>query len=119
MTKLAAVALAEWLGINYGDAGIKVSCVCPQAVRTAMLELAMAEPIGAAALRAGGILEPEEVAESVLAGIREETFLILPHPRVAKSLAYKASDPEGWLARMRAFVGDARSRNQTSEIEPT
>ena len=119
VTKHAAVALAEWLAINYGDAGIKVSCICPQAVRTAMLDLALAEPIGAAALRAGGILEPEEVAESVVAGIRDETFLILPHPRVAQSLAYKASDPEGWLARMRAFVGDARSKNQTSEIGAT
>jgi NAD(P)-dependent dehydrogenase (short-subunit alcohol dehydrogenase family) len=119
VTKHAAVALAEWLAINYGDAGIKVSCLCPQAVKTAMLDLALAEPIGAAALLAGGILAPEEVAETVVAGIRDETFLILPHPRVAHHLAHKASDPEGWLRRMRAFVRDARSDDQTSEIGAT
>src|ERR1700757_3723246 len=99
VTKHAAVALAEWLAINYGDAGIKVSCLCPQAVRTAMLDLALEEPAGAAALRAGGILAPEEVAESVVAGIRDEVFLILPHPQVARSLAHKGSDPEDWLGR--------------------
>jgi NAD(P)-dependent dehydrogenase (short-subunit alcohol dehydrogenase family) len=116
VTKHAAVALAEWLAINYGDAGIKVSCLCPQAVRTAMLDLALAEPIGAAALRAGGILAPEEVADSVVAGIRDEVFLILPHPQVAKSLAYKASDPDSWLRRMRSFVREARRSSETSEI---
>ena len=119
VTKHAAVALAEWLAINYGDAGVKVSCLCPQAVKTAMLDAALEEPVGAAALRAGGILAPEEVAESVVAGIRDERFLILPHPRVAQSMAYKASDPEGWLGRMRSFVREARSDNQTSDIGAT
>jgi NAD(P)-dependent dehydrogenase (short-subunit alcohol dehydrogenase family) len=119
VTKHAAVALAEWLAINYGDAGIKVSCLCPQAVQTEMLDLALEEPIGAAALRAGGILAPEDVAESVVAGIRDERFLILPHPQVAQNLAHKASDPEGWLSRMRSFVRKARSEHQTSEIGTT
>jgi len=109
VTKHAAVALAEWLAINYGDAGVKVSCLCPQAVQTAMLDAALEEPIGAIALRAGGILSPEEVAESVVAGIREERFLILPHPQVAQNMAYRASDTEGWLHRMRSFVREARS----------
>ena len=116
VTKHAAVALAEWLAINYGDAGIKVSCLCPQAVQTAMLDAALEEPAGAAALRAGGILAPEEVAESAVAGIRDERFLILPHPQVAQSMAYKASDPEGWLRRMRRFVREAQSDNQRREI---
>jgi NAD(P)-dependent dehydrogenase (short-subunit alcohol dehydrogenase family) len=114
VTKHAAVALAEWLAINYGDAGIKVSCLCPQAVKTAMLDLALEEPIGAAALRAGGILAPEEVAESVVAGIRDEVFLILPHSQVARSLAHKGSDPEDWLGRMRSFVRDARRDSHTT-----
>ena len=113
VTKHAAVALAEWLVINYGDAGVKVSCLCPQAVQTAMLDVALEDPIGAAALLAGGILSPEDVAESVVAGIREERFLFLPHPNVAKSMAYKASDPDGWLRRMRSLVREARSENQS------
>ena len=55
----------------------------------------------------------------MVAGIRDERFLILPHPRVAQSLAYKGSDPEGWLGRMRSFVREARSETQTSDIGAT
>jgi NAD(P)-dependent dehydrogenase (short-subunit alcohol dehydrogenase family) len=108
VTKHAAVAVAEWLAVTYGDAGVKVSCVCPQAVQTPMLDLAMEEPAGAAALRAGGILDPEDVAGAVVAGIREERFLILPHEQVAKFMAVKATDPERWLAGMRRIVRQAR-----------
>lgn len=108
VTKHAAVSLAEWLAITYGDAGVKVSCICPQAVRTPMLDLAMEEPAGAAALAAGGFLEPEDVAAAVVAGIRDERFLILPHEEVARHMALKASDPERWLAGMRRIVRQAR-----------
>jgi NAD(P)-dependent dehydrogenase (short-subunit alcohol dehydrogenase family) len=106
-TKSAAVAVAEWLAVVYGDKGVKVSCICPQAVRTPMLDLAMEEPAGAAALRAGGLLDPEDVAEAVVAAIHEERFLILPHPEVARFMAVKATDPERWLAGMRRIVRDA------------
>lgn len=107
-TKSAAVAVAEWLAVNYGDAGVKVSCICPQAVRTPMLDLAMEEPAGAAALRAGGLIDPEDVAAAVVAGIRDERFLILPHEEVARFMAVKATDPERWLAGMRRIVRQAR-----------
>jgi NAD(P)-dependent dehydrogenase (short-subunit alcohol dehydrogenase family) len=106
-TKSAAVAVAEWLAIRYGDAGVKVSCICPQAVRTPMLDLAMEEPAGAAALTAGGLLDPEDVAAAVVAGIREERFLILPHEEVARFMAVKGTDPERWLAGMRRIVRQA------------
>jgi len=109
VTKHGAVALAEWLAINYADAGIKFSCICPQGVRTPMLDMAMEEPAGAAALAAGGFLEPEDVAEAVVAGMREERFLILPHEEVAQHLALKGSDPERWLAGMRKIVRQARA----------
>jgi NAD(P)-dependent dehydrogenase (short-subunit alcohol dehydrogenase family) len=107
-TKSAAVAVAEWLAVLYGDAGIKVSCICPQAVQTPMLDLAMDDPAGAAALLAGGVLEPADVATAVVDGIREERFLILPHPEVARFMALKGSDPERWLAGMRRIVRDAQ-----------
>jgi NAD(P)-dependent dehydrogenase (short-subunit alcohol dehydrogenase family) len=108
VTKHAAVALAEWLTIEYRDAGVRISCICPQGVKTPMLELAMEEPAGAAALRAGGLIEPEDVAEAVVNGIHDERFLILPHEEVAHHMALKGAQPERWLAGMRRIVRDAR-----------
>ena len=108
VTKHGAVALSEWLSINYGDAGIKFSCLCPQGVKTPMLDMAMDEPAGAAALAAGGLIEPEEVADVVVTAIRDERFLILPHEEVARFMALKGADPERWLAGMRRIVAKAR-----------
>jgi len=107
-TKHAAVAVAEWLAINYRDAGIKVSCLCPQAVQTPMLEIALEDPVGAVPLLAEGVLAPEQVAEAVIDGIREERFLILPHEAVARHMALKAAQPERWLKGMRRIVREAR-----------
>jgi NAD(P)-dependent dehydrogenase (short-subunit alcohol dehydrogenase family) len=114
VTKHAAVALAEWLAIEYGDAGVRVSCICPQGVRTPMLDLAMTEPASAAALTAGGLIEPEDVADAVIAGIAEERLLILPHENVAGFMALKGSDPERWLRGMRRIVRDARAPVEAS-----
>jgi NAD(P)-dependent dehydrogenase (short-subunit alcohol dehydrogenase family) len=108
VTKHAAVALAEWLAITYGDQGVKVSCACPLAVRTPMLDLALADSVGGAALLRDEVLEPSDVAEAVMNGIREERLLIFPHPQVAKYFGYKAGDNERWLAGMRRMVRQAR-----------
>lgn len=97
VTKHAAVAFAEWLAITYGDAGVRVSCLCPQFVDTPLLA-------GAEEFRALGgdhVLSPEQVADDVVAGIAAERFLILPHPEVEKFFQNKASDYERWLAGMR------------------
>src|ERR1700759_1746075 len=88
ITKHAAVAAAEWISITYRDQGIKVSCLCPQAVQTAMLDIALEDPPGPRALPADAILRPDEVAETVVEGLREERFLLLPHPDVAKYMAF-------------------------------
>jgi NAD(P)-dependent dehydrogenase (short-subunit alcohol dehydrogenase family) len=109
VTKHAAVSLAEWMAIEYRDAGVRVSCICPQGVRTPMLDLAMEEPAGAAALTSGGLIEPEDVADAVVAGIREEQFLILPHENVKDFMAVKATQPERWLKGMRRLVREARA----------
>ena len=109
VTKHAAVGLAEWLSITHGDAGIKVSCLCPQGVRTPMLlgglqpksEGGISSQAADSVMAAGGMLDPEDVAEAVVAGIRDERFLILPHPEVADYMQRKAGDPERWLAGMR------------------
>jgi NAD(P)-dependent dehydrogenase (short-subunit alcohol dehydrogenase family) len=108
VTKHAAVALAEWMAIEYGDRGVRVSCICPQGVRTPMLDLAMEDPAAAAALSAGGLIEPEDVAEAVVAGIAEERVLILPHGNVAGFMAFKGADPERWLKSMRRLVREAQ-----------
>jgi NAD(P)-dependent dehydrogenase (short-subunit alcohol dehydrogenase family) len=113
-TKHAAVAVAEWLSITYADAGIKVSCLCPQGVRTPMLELALEDPVGAAPLLAGGLLDPDEVADAVVAGITEERFLILPHGEVAKHIAFKGAQPERWLEGMRALLRQARDASSSA-----
>jgi NAD(P)-dependent dehydrogenase (short-subunit alcohol dehydrogenase family) len=109
VTKHAAVAVAEWLAITYGDSGVKVSCLCPMGVRTPMLEMALGDPIGSAALLQDELLEPEDVAEAVVAGMREERFLIFPHPQLAKYMTFKASENERWLRGMRRMVSRARS----------
>jgi short-subunit dehydrogenase len=104
VTKHGAVSLAEWLAIAYGDRGVAVSCMCPQGVQTAMLEAAKEEPMGAALLEAGGILEPDEVAEIAIEAIRDERFLILPHPEVAQHIAFKGAQPERWIGSMQKLV---------------
>ncbi len=97
VTKHAVVALAEWLSITHGEQGIKVSVLCPQAVRTNML--AGTEDGGVAGL--DGVIEPEQVAQAVVEGLADERFLILPHPQVAEYVRRKAADYDRWLGGMR------------------
>jgi NAD(P)-dependent dehydrogenase (short-subunit alcohol dehydrogenase family) len=105
VSKHAAVAFAEWLSVTYGDRGLRVSCVCPMGVDTAMLNAATAgalESLGARAVRAAGdVLHPDAVASTVLGAMAQERFLILPHPEVGTFLERKGSDYERWLAGMR------------------
>ncbi|MHB8498807.1 MAG: SDR family oxidoreductase, partial [Acidimicrobiales bacterium] len=128
VTKHAVVALAEWLSITHGDAGLKVSCLCPQGVWTAMTGAGDRDsdsdsdrdrdrdrdrtsgtdrdPVvdsDLAEVTAGrdGMLEPHHVAAAVLDGIAAERFLILPHPVVAEYEQRRAGDRERWLRGMR------------------
>jgi NAD(P)-dependent dehydrogenase (short-subunit alcohol dehydrogenase family) len=123
VTKHAAVALAEWLALTYGDQGIKVSCLCPMAVDTAMLRGGVATSPAVApspdaplpetqAAAVAGVLTPEHVAEVVVAGVREERFLILPHPEVATYEQRRAADRDRWLAGMRRLSASLASRTR-------
>jgi NAD(P)-dependent dehydrogenase (short-subunit alcohol dehydrogenase family) len=96
VTKHAAVALGEWLSIEYGSRGVNVSVLCPQAVRTAMTQ---GRETGVAAL--DGMIDPEELADSVIATMEREEFLILPHPVVLDYLKRKTGDYDRWLGGMR------------------
>jgi NAD(P)-dependent dehydrogenase (short-subunit alcohol dehydrogenase family) len=102
VSKHAAVAFAEWLAITYGDRGIRVSCLCPQGVNTAMLRQGDAAGLDSNTVRlAGAVLEPSDVADVVHDAIVDERFLILPHPEVADYVRMKATEIDRWLAGMR------------------
>ena len=104
-TKHAAIGFAEYLSINYGSKGIKVSVLCPQAVKTAMT-LGREDSVASV----DGMLEPDFLAEVVLQSVYDEEFLILPHPEVLTYMQRKASDYERWLGGMRRFKQRRESR---------
>jgi short-subunit dehydrogenase len=104
VTKHAAVALAEHLSIQYGDKGICVSVLCPQAVDTNMLRMA-----GATAASVDGVLNTDAVAQTVIDVMEAETFHILPHPDVLQYMTRKTGDIDRWLRGMR------RLRDKTGE----
>ena len=96
VTKHAAVGLAEWLAMTHGDDGIKVSVLCPQAVRT---EMTRGHEDHVAAI--DGMMEPEPVAEACVQTIRNETFLVLPHPEVLQYMRNKTDNYDKWIGGMR------------------
>lgn len=98
VTKHAAFAYAEWLAMTYADAGVRVHAVCPQGVRTQMLE--NSGP-AARALMEGSAIEADDVAAALLAAIGTGQFLVLPHPEVGPMYAGRAADPDRWLRGMR------------------
>ncbi len=103
VTKHASVAVAEWLAVNFGGSGVQFHCLCPQGVRTPMVTGGDAR--GEAELKASGeILEPSAVADEVVAAIRADRFLILPHPQVAQYEQAKVADRDRWLAGMRRLL---------------
>ena len=97
------MSLAEWIAITHGHQGIKVSVLCPQAVRTDMIAGNEGDVAGV-----NGIMEPEELAGAVVAGLEAEKFLILPHAEVAEYFKRKATDYDRWLRGMRKL----RAQNQ-------
>jgi NAD(P)-dependent dehydrogenase (short-subunit alcohol dehydrogenase family) len=106
VSKHAAVAFAEWLSITHGGAGVRVSCLCPMGVDTAMLDVGTQDAgigrLATAAVRAAGaVLDPDDVAGVVVDAMRAERFLILPHPEVLEYFRHKGSDYDRWLAGMR------------------
>ena len=105
VTKHAAVALAEWIAITHGRDGIKVSVLCPQAVRTPMTAA------GPGVAGVDGMIEPEQVAECVVQALRDEQFLVLPHPEVAEYIRRKTSDYDRWLRGMRRLQDQYLQQN--------
>ena len=102
VTKSAAVSFAEWLKITYGERGIGVSCLCPQGVRTPMVE--DAPEIVGSLVSIDGLLEPDVVANEVIECIEKDQFLITPHPEVLEYMKIKASDPDRWINGMQSLT---------------
>ena len=94
VTKAAAVSFAEWIKITYGSKGIGVSCLCPQAVRTAMTAQ------GAGVAGVDGMMEPEDVANDVLDAIEKNRFLVTPHAEVLEYVSRKGNDRDRWISGM-------------------
>jgi len=94
VTKAAAVSFAQWIKITYGSKGIGVSCLCPQAVRTAMTGG------GPGVAGVDGMMEPKEVALDVLDAIEKERFLVTPHKEVLEYIKRKGTDPDRWIKGM-------------------
>ena len=98
VTKHGALAFAEWMQITYADRGVTVQALCPQGVRTAMLE---ASGTAGKLLLGAESISPEQAADAVVAGLDDGRFLILPHPEVAGYYAARAADPDRWQGQMR------------------
>lgn len=114
VTKHAAVAAAEWLAITHGDQGVQVAALCPQAVRTPLMEDSTGSPerpafaataaLARSAAAVDGVLEPEAVADATAEALRDGRFLVLPHPETATYAKRRAGDPDRWLAGMRRLA---------------
>jgi NAD(P)-dependent dehydrogenase (short-subunit alcohol dehydrogenase family) len=116
VSKHAAVAFAEWLSATYRHRGLVVQAICPQGVRTRMLE------------EAGGLqdllshdqaLAPEDVAEAAMQGLADDRFLILPHPEVRDYYAGRAADTDRWLAGMNKLQRRLESQGALTSPTPT
>jgi len=109
VSKHAAVGFAEWLSITYGDNGIGVTCVCPMGVATPLLhaitdsEDATARVAAASITTAGEVLSAEDVAAATLDGVRDDRFLVLPHPGVLDMYRGKGTDYDRWISGMRRY----------------
>lgn len=109
VSKHAAIAFAEWLSIMHGEDGIKVSVICPQAVRTKLLldSIQSGNSASKAFSEVGTLLQPDAVADATIRGLDAEEFLILPHPEVGDFVQRKAKNIDRWLAGMRRFVAQS------------
>ena len=114
VTKHAAVGFAEWLSITYGKRGIRVSVLCPQAVRT---QMTAGGDGGVAGI--DGMLEPEQLADSVIETLAAERFLCLPHPEVLTYMRRKTDDYDRWLGGMRRLherFGEIYEQRRDGEV---
>jgi NAD(P)-dependent dehydrogenase (short-subunit alcohol dehydrogenase family) len=109
MTKHAAISLAEWISITHGHQGIKVSVLCPQAVQTNIEsnspDASKITGTGMDVAAGDGVLQPDDVATTVIEGLAAERFHILPHADVAEYVKRKGTDVDRWIGGMQRWQG--------------
>jgi NAD(P)-dependent dehydrogenase (short-subunit alcohol dehydrogenase family) len=117
LTKHGALGFAEWVALNHTDDGIRVVCLCPNAVNTGFLGRdedrevdGSAAPDPALVAVLGEVVEPEDCAACALDALDAGRFLALPHPRVGESFARKANDYDAWLSRTSERLRRMRNR---------
>jgi NAD(P)-dependent dehydrogenase (short-subunit alcohol dehydrogenase family) len=115
VTKHAAISLAEWLSVTYGTRGIGVSCLCPMFVDTPMLDAFVGNTDEMREWAEDLAIDVDDVAAAVADGIREEKFLILPHPVVLEYFQHKSLDYDRWIAGMQHLNEDLAPPN----VDPT
>ncbi|MCG7210854.1 SDR family NAD(P)-dependent oxidoreductase [Streptomyces arenae] len=98
-SKHAAVGFAEWLAFTYADRGIRTSVLCPEAVRTPILD--------AAPYLLSNAITVEAVAETVIQALRDEQFMIYTHPTTPVRFQQKAADYEAYIAELRVRRSEA------------
>ena len=109
ITKAAAVSLGEWLSVTHHHQGIRVSVLCPQAVATNIIRNSpdftgeVDGELGSGVASGDGVLTSDQVAQCCIDAIRDERFLVLPHPEVGTYVQRKATGRDRWLAGMRRF----------------
>lgn len=111
VTKHGAVAFAEWLSATYRHRGVVVQAICPQGVRTRMLEEAGALQD---LLSRDAALDPEDVAEAMWQGLQDNRFLVLPHPEVADYYAFRATETDRWLGGMNKLQRSLEAKEDQS-----
>jgi len=109
VTKHAAVAFAEWLAVTYGDQGLRVSCVCPMGIDTAMVREGL-DRLEGASVAAQGLLPLDEGVDAVMAGLLAGRFLVLTHPETATFEQHRVADRDRWIAGMQRLQRDVLAR---------
>lgn len=110
VTKHGAVAFAEWLAITYGRAGLRVSCLCPQSVETAM-------HVKGGSSAVNGVLTADRVADDIVNAMAQETFLVLPHPEVLEYMRRKTGDYDRWIGGMQKLASTHRPARSAKPAE--
>ncbi|ABH00545.1 dehydrogenase (plasmid) [Rhodococcus jostii RHA1] len=120
LSKHGALGFAEWVTLNYGHRGVRVSCLCPNAVYTGMFGRAPDDEDTDTTIDVPGlgeVLTPESVADTTVTAMEgAEPFLVLPHERVAASFLRKATDYDGWIARTRSRLVGTNDGNGTGAL---